>query len=124
MTLDNFSPIANRFVDVGTGGPQPFTFTVSSNVSWLQFSPAKGSLSPSNPEQRVFISVDWSKVGAGDSFAQVNFNATAPGEFPLGPESTPMFFVATKNAVSSGFKGMRTNSHVQSVVNSQLRRFR
>lgn len=105
MTLDNFSPIANRFVDVGAGGPQPFTFTVSSNVSWLQFSPAKGSISPNTTEQRVFISVDWSKLSTGDSFAQIDFNASAPGEFPLGPESEPMFFVATKNTVTSGFKG-------------------
>ncbi|KAF8900162.1 hypothetical protein CPB84DRAFT_1847412 [Gymnopilus junonius] len=115
MTLDNFSPISNRFVDVGAGGPQPFTFTVSSNVSWLQFTPSKGSISPNAPEQRVFISVDWSKLSAGDSFAQINFNATAPGEFPLGPESEPMFFVATKNAVAGGFKGFVEGTGVVSI---------
>ncbi|PPQ73060.1 hypothetical protein CVT26_014652 [Gymnopilus dilepis] len=115
LTIDNFSPIANRYVDVGAGGPQPFTFSVSSNVSWLSFSPSKGSISPNNPEQRVFINVDWSKLSGGNSFAVVNFNASAPGEFPLGPEQVAVTFIATKNSPSSGFKGFVEGTGVVSI---------
>ncbi|KAF8900166.1 hypothetical protein CPB84DRAFT_1847416 [Gymnopilus junonius] len=105
LTIDNFSPIANRYVDVGAGGPAPFTFSVSSNVTWLQFSPSKGSISPNSPEQRVFFNVDWSKLSAGNSFAQISFSASAPGEFPLGPEQISVVFVATKNTPSSFVEG-------------------
>lgn len=103
ITLDNFSPISNRYIDVGAGGPAPFTFTTSSNVSWLTLTPAKGSISPNAPEQRVFISVpDWSKLSAGLNSAQITFTATSSGQPAL---AVPVMFYATKNAPASGFKG-------------------
>lgn len=103
VLLDNFNPISNFYVDVGAGGPAPFTFTAVSNASWLALSPAKGSISPSAAEQRVFASVsDWSKLSAGQNFATVTFNAVASGQPDL---AVPVMFVVTKNSVPSGFKG-------------------
>lgn len=103
VTIDNFSPISNRYFDVGAGGPAPFTFTATSNVPWLTLSPAKGSVSPDSPEQRVFASVnDWSKLKAGANNAQINFVATTKGQPSL---SVSAMFVATKNTPASGFKG-------------------
>lgn len=101
LTLDPFVPFGNRFVDVGAGGPAPFTFTVTSNVSWLQISPSSGSVSPSSPETRVFLSVDWSKV-SGVEFANINFVANASGQ-PSSAQNA--FFVANKTVVPEGFKG-------------------
>ena len=101
--MDNFNPISNFYVDVGAGGPAPFTFTAVSNASWLTLSPSKGSISPNAPEQRVFASVsNWSKLSAGQNFATVTFTAVASGQPNL---SVPVMFVVTKNAVPSGFKG-------------------
>ncbi|KAJ3551132.1 hypothetical protein NM688_g4903 [Phlebia brevispora] len=102
MTFDSFVPFGNRYIDVGAGGPAPFTFTASSNVSWLQLSPAKGSISPSQPEQRVFVSVDWSQLPEGVAFATITFDATATGQPLL---SVPVSFVANKTVVPDDFHG-------------------
>jgi hypothetical protein len=113
VTLDNFSPISNRYFDVGAGGPAPFTFTATSNVPWLTLTPAKGSISPDAPEQRVFASVnDWSKLSAGANNAQITFVATAKGQPSL---SVSAVFVATKNTPASGFKGFVEGTGVISI---------
>lgn len=102
ITLDNFVPAGNRFIDVGAGGPTPFTFTITTNASWLKPSITKGSISPNSPEQRVFFSVDWSKV-SGTQNAQIMFTAVASKQPNL---AVPVGFTAVNNAVPSGFKGM------------------
>ncbi|KAF4611503.1 hypothetical protein D9613_003870 [Agrocybe pediades] len=113
VTLDNFSPIADRFIDVGAGGPTPFTFTVKSNSAWVKLSATQGSISPSNPEQRIFVSVpDWSKLKAGSNSAQITFTATAEGQPSL---SVPVTFAATKNTPASGFKGFVEGTGVISI---------
>ena len=106
LTLDPFVPLGNRFVDIGAGGPTPFNFTVTSNVSWLNISPASGSVSPSNPEVRVFLSVDWDKVD-GVEYANVNFVPTVGFSPKTGQPNTAQnaFFVANKTVVPSGFTG-------------------
>ena len=104
MTLDNFSPIQDRYIDVGAGGPTPFTFTVMSNVTWLKVSTSRGSISPSTPEQRVFVSIpNWNQLNEGENEAVVDFTATASGQPAL---VVPVIFIATKNMPSIGFKGV------------------
>ncbi|KAL5525645.1 hypothetical protein ACEPAG_6981 [Sanghuangporus baumii] len=100
LKLDPFVPLNSRFIDVGAGGPAPFTFTAISNVSWLILTPSEGSVSPANPELRVEATVDWSKV-EGVQGAQINFNATAQGQKPL---SVPVFFLANHTVAPSSFK--------------------
>ncbi|KAF8968832.1 hypothetical protein BDZ97DRAFT_1654513 [Flammula alnicola] len=113
MTLDNFSPIVDRYIDVGAGGPAPFTFTAASNVSWLTLTPSKGSISPNAPEQRVLAGVpDWSKLASGVNSAQITFTATSSGQPPL---SVPVMFYATKNTPSGGFKGFVEGTGVISI---------
>jgi hypothetical protein len=103
VTLDNFSPITDFYFDVGAGGPAPFTFTVTSNVTWLTFSASKGSISPDAPEQRVFVSVaNWDDLDAGSNEAEITFTATASGQPAL---AVPNTFIAIKNVPSSDFKG-------------------
>lgn len=101
LTLDPFVPFGSRFIDVGAGGPSPFTFTATTNVSWLKLSPNTGSISPSNPEIRMFCTVDWDQV-TGAEFAQITFDAVVPGQPNM---STPAFFIANKTVVPSGFTG-------------------
>ncbi|PPQ95886.1 hypothetical protein CVT25_000388 [Psilocybe cyanescens] len=113
VTLDNFSPIADRYFDVGAGGPTSFTFTATSNVTWIKLTPAKGSISPTSPEQRVIASVtDWSKLSAGSNTAQIIFTATAVGQAAL---IVPVMFFAVKNTPPSGFKGFVEGTGVISV---------
>ncbi|KAF5366813.1 hypothetical protein D9758_006550 [Tetrapyrgos nigripes] len=110
ITLDNFDPIFNRFVDLGSGGPTSFTFTVSSNVSWLNLSATQGNLSPDHPEERVWISVaDWDQLEEGDNTAHVTFAASAPPAPGLTLQmrnmSVGMTLIATKKVVSGNFSG-------------------
>ncbi len=102
MSLDSFVPFGNRYIDVSAGGPAPFTYAVTSNVSWLQFSQTKGSISPDAPEQRVFVSADWSKI-TGAETATITFTAAATNQPAL---LQTVIFTANHTVVPSGFKGM------------------
>ena len=44
ITLDSNVPLNMRYIDIGAAGPNSFTFTASSNVSWLHLTPSKGNL--------------------------------------------------------------------------------
>lgn len=103
LSVDTFAPIQSPYVDVGAGGPSPFTFTVTSNVTWLKISPASGSISPQNPEERVAIGVsDWAEVN-GAQTALLTFNAVAAGQPNLSVTAT---FTANHTTVPDDFKGM------------------
>ncbi|THG97912.1 hypothetical protein EW026_g4183 [Hermanssonia centrifuga] len=101
MSLDSFVTFGNRYIDVSAGGPAPFTFTVTSNVSWLQLSQTKGSISPSSSEQRIFVSADWSQI-TGAEIATITFTATAANQPPL---VQTVGFTANHTTIPSGFTG-------------------
>ncbi|TCD67740.1 hypothetical protein EIP91_011982 [Steccherinum ochraceum] len=101
VTLDPFTPAGNRFVDIGAAGPNSFTFTVSTNATWLAISTAKGSISTKNTEERIFLTPDWSKI-SGVETAQINFTATSSNQPAL---AQSVIFVANNTGVPSGFKG-------------------
>ncbi|KAL0059258.1 hypothetical protein AAF712_014008 [Marasmius tenuissimus] len=103
LSLDPFNPIQNRYVDVSAGGPAPFEFTVTTNVSWVKLSDTGGSISPDNTEKRIFISVpDWSQVGEKD-VALINFTAKGSPK----DVTVPLIFTVnnTQSALPSTFKG-------------------
>lgn len=116
MSLDFFDPIGNRYIDVGSGGPAPFTFTASANVSWLHLTPSKGSISPNSPESRVFATVDWSKV-SGEQAATITFTAKASGQPNL--VQTVGFF-ANHTTVPKTFKGMYAPYFLRCLAHSLL----
>ncbi|CDO68743.1 Glycoside Hydrolase Family 115 protein [Trametes cinnabarina] len=115
LTMDPFLPEGNRFVDVALGGPNGFTFTATSNVTWLKITPAKGSVSSGNPEQRVFLNVDWEKV-TGVEAALIVFNSSAatqpqewrsklPSTYPSPTEAVTVTVIANHTVAPVGFKG-------------------
>ncbi len=106
MSLDSFVTFGNRYIDVSAGGPAPFTFTVTSNVSWLQLSQTKGSISPSSSEQRIFVSADWSQI-TGAEIATITFTATAANQPPL---VQTVGFTANHTTIPSGFTGKQFSS--------------
>ena len=101
MSIDNYNTFGNRFIDVSSGGPAPFTWAATSNATWLKISPSSGSISSSSPEQRVFFSVDWSKF-SGTQTARVAINASPQG---LKTQTTHVILNADHKSVSSGFHG-------------------
>ncbi|PIL25769.1 hypothetical protein GSI_11519 [Ganoderma sinense ZZ0214-1] len=110
-TLDNYNPFGNRYFDVSSGGPAPFTWAATSNVSWVKFSLSSGSISSSTLEQRVFYSVDWSQV-SGQQTASIAVKATPQG---LGTQTTHVILQATQKSVSSGFHGYVESDGVVSI---------
>ncbi|KAJ7773957.1 hypothetical protein B0H16DRAFT_1510537 [Mycena metata] len=104
ISIDQFDPIPNRFIDVGAGGPAPFTLTAVSNSSWLSVSPSHGSVSPSNPEVRVFATVKWDELPVGVSMAEITFSAAVSGSPPT-TMTYPAFIQANKTGTPSGFSG-------------------
>lgn len=101
MSFDSFVPVGNRYIDVSAGGPNPFTWTATSSAPWLKLSTTKGSISPQNPEQRVFVSVDWSQV-SGSQTATIRFTAVAAKQPNL---VQTVSFTAVHNTVPSDFRG-------------------
>ncbi|KAG6856193.1 hypothetical protein H0H87_006733 [Tephrocybe sp. NHM501043] len=114
VTLDSYSPFGNGYVDVGAGGPAPFTFTATSSASWVSISTPQGSISPSNPEQRVYLSVkDWNALAVGTNTATITFKATSAKYSPL---SVVVTFNANKPAdIPGDFKGFVEGSGVISI---------
>jgi hypothetical protein len=72
-----------------------------SNVTWLELSTTNGTISTDKPEQRVFVSVDWSKL-TGVGYASITITAKATGQ-PSSSQS--VIVVADHTVVPSGFKG-------------------
>ena len=101
LAIDPFVPFGNRFVDVSAGGPTPFSWTAKSNSAWVKLSSAGGDISPSNPEQRVFLSIDWSQV-TGSQSAVITFTAKAQGQPTL---NVPVTLAASNRAPPSDFHG-------------------
>jgi hypothetical protein len=101
LMFDPYLPTGNRYFDIGSGGPASFNFVAAANVTWLQMSATTGSISPAKPEQRIYASVDWSKV-TGAQTAAIMVNATVPGQ-PM--QQFEFFAVANKTAVPAGYHG-------------------
>ena len=62
-TFDVFNK-QRRFLDIYNKGKARFDFTATASVPWILLSAAKGSV---EKEQRLWVSVDWSKAPAGVS---------------------------------------------------------
>ncbi|KAM5532519.1 hypothetical protein V8D89_013806 [Ganoderma adspersum] len=101
LSIDPFNPAGNRYVGISAGGPTPFTFVATSNASWVNISPSQGSISPTSPEQRVFLGVDWSQV-TGAEAALITFKATVQGQPSM---SSTVTLQANHTLVPSGFHG-------------------
>jgi len=102
LYLDNYVPAGNRYFIIGAGGPSPFTFTATSNVTWLNLTLTGDSVSPSTPEQRVYASVNWDEVTGVVEYALISFNATIPGQPAMSFTAT---FVAEYNEAPADFVG-------------------
>lgn len=107
IPLDPFTPVQSRWIDVSAGGPNSFTWSAITNASWLNISPSHGSISTSNTDTRLELSVDWNQLTPGASYASIILSANSTGQ-PT--ESQQIFFIANKTAVPSGFKGMYKKS--------------
>ncbi|KAJ7730249.1 hypothetical protein DFH07DRAFT_174950 [Mycena maculata] len=105
INIDQFAPFGNVYIDVGAGGPAPFTWTTAVNASWLTLSQSQGSISPNNTEERVFVSVDWDQLDEGLTEGAINFTAGGVADNPPTTLLVPVYIVANKTSVPAGFKG-------------------
>ncbi len=58
-----------RFVDIFNRGVDPQSWSIESDAAWLKFTKSSGEVTS---EQRVWVSVDWTNLPAGESLAQVD----------------------------------------------------
>ncbi|KAG8724792.1 hypothetical protein FRC09_014214 [Ceratobasidium sp. 395] len=102
--LDPYTPGKIRYIDISAGGPNTFSWTASSNASWLTLSPASGSISASKPETRMTVSVDWSKLGSTTGYAAITIKSAASKQVGSGTSVT-VNLAALGRSPASGFKG-------------------
>jgi glycosyl hydrolase family 115 (putative glucuronidase)/glycosyl hydrolase family 115 len=57
-----------RFIDVFNRGKAPFEFTATASAAWIRLSATKGTV---EKEQRLWVSVDWSKAPHGTAVGSV-----------------------------------------------------
>jgi Glycosyl hydrolase family 115/Gylcosyl hydrolase family 115 C-terminal domain len=60
-----------RYIDVFNRGQTPFAFTASTNVPWIVLSSSEGTI---EKEQRLRVSVDWSKAPKGSGTGDVTIH--------------------------------------------------
>ena len=101
LSLDAYNPYGNRYVDIVAGGPSPFTFNATSNVPWVKISPSQASVTTDSPEQRVYLSVDWSQVSGAQS-AKITFTATVEGQ---SSQTNGLNLNVNHTVIASGFHG-------------------
>ena len=99
--MDPYGPVT-RYIDIYSRGTGSFSYFVNTTVPWVKATPANMTLSATgnHTDQRVLISVDWTKAPKGQSivFMQVtssdNYgNYGAPGvNLPVNHTSVPKSF--------------------------------
>jgi len=62
-----------RYIDVFNRGKAPFEFTATGSAPWIVLSAAKGTV---EKEQRLWVSVDWSKAPRGTTSGSVTIAGT------------------------------------------------
>jgi hypothetical protein len=70
-----------RFVDVFNRGRAPFEFTVTPSAPWIEVSATHGAV---DKEQRIWVSIDWSKAPQGRAEASVTITGPAGQEATVG----------------------------------------
>ncbi|QRW07035.1 glycoside hydrolase family 115 protein [Ceratobasidium sp. AG-Ba] len=95
--LDPYTPGKTRYIDISAGGPNTFTWSASPSVSWVTLSPSSGTISATNPETRMTVSVDWTKLGAATGNAAITVRT--------GSSSVRVSLAAYGRSPASGFKG-------------------
>ncbi|KAI0085503.1 hypothetical protein BDY19DRAFT_996640 [Irpex rosettiformis] len=111
LTFDSYLPFGNRYIDIGAGGPNTFQYTITSNVSWLKLTTTSGTITKDTPDERIFVSVDWTKV-TGVENASIRITANAAGQ---GSSSQSVNVVANHTVVPSDFHGFVEGDGVVSI---------
>jgi hypothetical protein len=74
--IDPYGP-ATRYFDIFSRGAKDCTWNASPFQPWIKLSQSTGTVGPNLPDQRVFLSIDWSSVPKGFSDT-VKINITTP----------------------------------------------
>jgi hypothetical protein len=75
IPIDPFAT-AKRYIDVFNVGTNTITYTITA-PSYVKFSAATGTLSPTGEDARVYVTVDWASAPAGISTATINIASSA-----------------------------------------------
>jgi beta-xylosidase len=81
-TLPAFDPYQRQtyHLDISNRGQTPFDYTVQTGEPWLIVSPPRGRV---DKEQRVAVSIDWSRAPAGQQRQPITISASTGGKFTV-----------------------------------------
>lgn len=95
LNIDPYAPVQKKYIDIFSRGNDEFDFKVSPHNDWVTVSPSTGHISPTSPDQRVYVSVDWSKAPAGYNIGKINITSSSDyGNFGM-----PSVHVVLNNTV-------------------------
>jgi hypothetical protein len=75
--LDPYGP-ATRYFDVFNAGTKTCEWKAAVGQPWVKLSKSSGTVGPDGADERVFVSIDWSKAPKAPSTTTVNINVTTP----------------------------------------------
>ncbi|KAG8892237.1 hypothetical protein FRB99_002857, partial [Tulasnella sp. 403] len=68
-TFDPYQPKLSRYIDISAGGPNSFTWNLKPSDPWIKASKAWGTITYTQPETRVEVSINWGAI-QGSSLRQ------------------------------------------------------
>ncbi len=63
-----------HYIDIFNSGRQPFAYTAVASEPWIQLSSTKGTVT--DKDERVWVSIDWTKVPKGTSEGSIRLTGT------------------------------------------------
>ena len=106
LTMIPIDPYAQtkRYIDVFQVGTEPVTWTIQA-PSYLKFTETTGTLAPTDPDVRVYVTVDWKAASAGSSLATINVTSSNDygTQFSMPSMILPINNTVLPGSFSSGF---------------------
>ena len=102
LPLPNMTPFTpKRWIEISHRGTGDFSWNISADP-FITLSQAKGTMKPSDPDVRVYVDVDWSKLDTGFG-AKSTLNFSASTNFGTQGGKPQVTFMVNKTSVPADF---------------------
>lgn len=104
----------NRFIDIFTTGVEAQKWSVKSDKPWIKFTKSSGEI---DSEQRIWVTIDWSKANAGEQQAKITVSSDS-GEVKSFPVVAYKFIEKIKPrsyAEGAGFVAIEAENYTKKV---------
>ncbi|USP76328.1 glycoside hydrolase family 115 protein [Curvularia clavata] len=102
LTLQNMTPFTpKRWLEISHRGTEEYSWNISADP-FITLSQSKGTMKPNDPDVRVYVDVDWSKVSDGFG-AQSTLNFSSSTDFGTAGGKPKVTFMVNKTSIPSDF---------------------